>query len=83
MAKQFDMFMLILGIVGLIMLFRPEAGADAITLMLAVYFLISGTLTIGFALSARVDNLWIYLGEGLVNAVLGLILLRGWPVSGT
>lgn len=72
----------VLGIVGLIMLLRPSAGAEAITLMIAVYFLISGALTIGFAFSAHVDNLWIYLGEGLINAVLGLILLIGWPVSG-
>jgi uncharacterized membrane protein HdeD (DUF308 family) len=72
----------VLGIVGLIMLMRPNAGAEAITLMLAVYFLISGMITIGFALSGNVDNLWIYLSEGLINAVLGLILLLGWPVSG-
>ena len=71
-----------LGVVGLIMLLRPDAGAEAITLMIAVYFLISGALTIGFAFSAHVDNLWMYLGEGLINGVLGLILLVGWPVSG-
>lgn len=66
-----------LGAVGAIVLFKPNAGADAITLMPAVYFLVSGFLTIGFALSAHVDNLAIYLGEGAINVVLGLICLSG------
>lgn len=72
----------VLCVVGLIMLFRPGAGAEAITLMLSAYFLASGLLTIGFAFSARVDNLWLYFSEGLINTILGLILLVGWPVSG-
>lgn len=70
------------GIVGLIMLARPDAGAEAITLVIAAYFLVSGALSIGFAFSAHVDNLWIYVGEGLISATLGLILFIGWPVSG-
>jgi uncharacterized membrane protein HdeD (DUF308 family) len=51
----------VLGVAGLIMLTRPTVGAEAITLVIALYFLVSGIMTIGFALSARVDNLWIYL----------------------
>ncbi len=72
----------LLGVVGSIMLTRPTVGAEAITLMVAVYFLVSAIATIGFALSARVDNIWIYLGEGLINGALGLLLLFGWPLSG-
>lgn len=72
----------LLGVVGAIMLSRPAVGAEAITLVVAVYFLISGLLTIGFALSARVDNLWIYVAEGLINGGLGLLLLIGWPITG-
>ena len=72
----------VLGAAGLIMLTRPTVGAEAITLVIALYFLVSGIMTIGFALSARVDNLWIYLGEGAINTVLGLILLVGWPFTG-
>lgn len=72
----------LLGVVGSIMLLRPTIGAEAITFVVAVYFLISGLFTIGFALSARVDNLWIYLAEGLINGGLGLLLLVGWPITG-
>jgi uncharacterized membrane protein HdeD (DUF308 family) len=72
----------VLGVAGLIMLLRPSVGAEAITLLVALYFLISGIMIVGFAVSARVDNLWIYLGEGVINAILGLVLLAGWPVSG-
>ncbi len=71
-----------LGIAGLIMLLRPQVGAEAITLVIGFYFLITGILIIGFALSAHVDNLWIYLGEGAINLLIGVILLAGWPFSG-
>lgn len=72
----------LLGLVGAIMLFKPTVGAEAITLMLAVYFLVSGISTIAFAFSAHVDNVSVYLTEGLINAGLGLLLLLGWPLSG-
>jgi uncharacterized membrane protein HdeD (DUF308 family) len=72
----------LLGVAGLIMLLRPAVGAEAITLMLAAYFLLSGVLTIGFAASAHVDRLWIYVVEGLINAGLGVLLLAGWPFTG-
>lgn len=71
-----------LGVVGLIMVFEPDVGAEAITLIIAFYFLISGILTIGFAFSAHIDNLWIYVSGGLMNLILGLILVIGWPISG-
>jgi len=72
----------LLGVVGLIMLLKPAVGAEAITLMVAMYFLVSGVFTIGFGLTVHIDNLWVYLSEGLINAGLGLLLLVGWPVSG-
>lgn len=73
---------MLIGLVGLIMLLRPAAGAEAITLMAAVYFLISGVLTIWFAHAGHVDNLWIYVVEGLINLGLGALLLAGWPLTG-
>lgn len=72
----------IVGIVGLILLLRPMASAEAITLVLAFYFIVGGLVTIGFALFGRVDNLWMYLSEGLISLFLGALLLLGWPISG-
>ena len=69
-------------IVGLIMLTRPVVSAGALTMMLAVYFAANGMLTIGFALSAHVDNAWLYVMEGIVSLALGVLLWAGWPFSG-
>ena len=39
----------LVAIVGVMLLTRPLAGAQAITLVLAFYFFVSGLATIGFA----------------------------------
>lgn len=72
----------LIGLVGLIMLLRPAVGAEAITLMVSVYFLFSGVATMWFAFAGHVENLWIYIGEGLINLGLGALLLAGWPFTG-
>ncbi|WP_036279282.1 HdeD family acid-resistance protein [Methylocystis sp. ATCC 49242] len=72
----------LVGIVGVMLLTRPLVGAQAITLLLAFYFLVSGLTTIGFAISAHVDGLWIYLAQGAVSLFLGALLLVGWPFTG-
>jgi uncharacterized membrane protein HdeD (DUF308 family) len=72
----------LVGIVGVMLLTRPLAGAQAITLVLAFYFLVSGLSTIGFAFSSHLDGLWIYLLQGAVSLLLAALLLVGWPFTG-
>lgn len=72
----------LMAVVGVIMLTRPAISAEAITLMIAFYFVIGGVLIIGFAFFSHLDGLWLYLSEGLVSVFLGLLLLIGWPFSG-
>jgi uncharacterized membrane protein HdeD (DUF308 family) len=69
-------------IVGLVMLTRPTVSAEAMTLLLAFYFISGGILEIGFAISARVDNHLLYVMEGVIGLALGVLLWAGWPVSG-
>jgi uncharacterized membrane protein HdeD (DUF308 family) len=69
-------------VVGLMLLTRPSIGAIALTMLLAVYFTASGMLAIGFALSAHIDNLWLYIFEGIVSIVIGILLWTGRPFSG-
>jgi len=69
-------------IVGLMLLTRPLDSAVTITLLLAFFFMASGLLTIGIALSAHLENMWIYVLEGGVSFVLGLLLWMGWPFTG-
>jgi len=71
-----------LAIAGLILITRPAISAEAITLMMGFYLVASGLLETGFALSAHVEGEWIYVVQGLVSAILGGLLLAGWPFSG-
>ena len=77
------MWAALLAIVGLILLLRPTASAGAVTLVFAFYLIASGLLTIGFVFLFRVEDGWIYTMEGLGSAVLGVLLLVGWPFTGT
>jgi uncharacterized membrane protein HdeD (DUF308 family) len=69
-------------IVGLLLLTRPATGAVAITMLLTIFFIASGLLTIGFAFSAHLDNLWLHVFDGLVSLTIGILLWIGWPASG-
>jgi uncharacterized membrane protein HdeD (DUF308 family) len=72
----------LLAIVGIILLTRPAISAEAITLLLAFYFIAEGVLIIGFALTSNIEGLWMYLLQGGVALVLGALLLVGWPFTG-
>jgi uncharacterized membrane protein HdeD (DUF308 family) len=71
-----------LAIVGLILVTRPAISAEAITLMISLYLIATGLLGIGFAFSAHVEQLWVYVFQGLMSVFLGVLLLVGWPLTG-
>jgi uncharacterized membrane protein HdeD (DUF308 family) len=72
----------LLGIVGFVFATRPGTSAEAITLVLAVYFLVTGVLGIGFALFSHMKAEWLSVFDGAVSIALGALLLSGWPVTG-
>jgi len=72
----------LVGIVGFILLSRPLQSAEALTLLIAFYFIVGGLATMGFAFSSHVDGLWIHLTQGGMSLLLGVILLAGWPITG-
>lgn len=72
----------LVGIVGFILLSRPLQSAEALTLLIAFYFIVGGLATMGFAFSSHVDGLWIHLTQGGMSLLLGAILLAGWPITG-
>ncbi len=72
----------LVGVVGVILLTRPMLSAEAITLVICFYFLISGLSTIGFAFTSHLEGMWVYLLQGGVSLFLGLLLLVGWPFTG-
>ncbi len=73
---------ILFGVTGVLILTRPVLGAEVITMLMAVFFLISG-------LFQFVGSLWVALpgwgwqaADGIIAFVLGLLVLAQWPVSG-
>ena len=72
----------ILFTIGCIMVFNPTAAIAALGLLLAVYFLMSGFASVGFALEIRPLGGWGWMmANGVVSFLLAAILLFGWPFS--
>jgi uncharacterized membrane protein HdeD (DUF308 family) len=70
--------------VGAVLIARPVSGAASLTLVLIAFFLIEGIASIMFALDHRkeLSGTWGWmLASGIVDLVLGAIILAGFPVS--
>jgi len=73
----------VLGIVvGGLMVARPLAGAESITLLLAAFFVVGGVFRIMAALAVRFPSWGWTLMSGVVTLLLGIIIWRQWPISG-
>lgn len=69
---------------GLLMIFRPGIGLATLTLFLAAYFLVDGIFEIIASFKMKPESGWGWmLFNGIVAAVLGFLLWRQWPVSGS
>jgi uncharacterized membrane protein HdeD (DUF308 family) len=71
-------------IVGLAMMFRPNLGLATLTLMLAAAFFTNGVLAVIMAFRMKPEKGWGWmLFNGIVGVVVGIFLLADWPLSGT
>ena len=71
-------------VAGLLMIFRPGIGLATLTLFLAAYFLVDGIFEIIASFKMKPESGWGWmLFNGIVAAVLGFLLWRQWPVSGS
>jgi len=69
---------------GLVMLFRPGVGLASLTLLLAIYFLVDGVCEIIAAFKIKPDQGWGWvLFNGIIALLLGIMIWRQWPASGT
>lgn len=69
-------------VVGYIILEKPAEGAATLTLVIAVFLLVSGVIRIVVALSERMTGWGWVLLNGAVSTLLGIMILRGWPITG-
>ena len=77
-----DLFVFILDfIVGLILLSNPAAGALTLTLVLAVFFLVGGLMRVFGAMSSQAPHRAWAIVDGVISALLGILLWAHWPSS--
>jgi len=68
-------------VVGFMVLGNPEAGAVALTLLIALFFLIAGAFRIIVALTMRFPEWHWLLLNGAITLLLGLLIWKQWPSS--
>ncbi|MFI5668379.1 HdeD family acid-resistance protein [Streptomyces sp. NPDC051704] len=66
---------------GFVILRRPEASAEALTMFAALFFLIGGVFRLAGGLVVRGTNLWVNLVQGAFGILLGFLVLANWPSS--
>ena len=68
---------------GVYMMIRPGVGLAALTLLLAIYFLVDGISEIIAAFRIKPDQGWGWvLFNGIIAVLLGFMIWRQWPASG-
>lgn len=68
-------------VVGFILWDEPAAGALAVTLVLAVYFMFSGIFRLIYSLWMQFPHYGWAAFSGLITFVLGILLWAQWPTS--
>lgn len=69
-------------VVGAYLLFHPLLGAAALTLMLAVFFVVEGAMDlVAYFRIRKVPGAGWILFDGIVTLILGLLVWRHWPSS--
>ena len=71
-------------VVGLVLMFHPLAGVQALTLFLAAFLAVEGIVRIAMALRLRPAQGWGWLlVGGIVTVILALLIWSQWPASAT
>lgn len=68
--------------VGLLLMLYPGSGAQALTLVVSFYFIVGGLFKTFGSAALRFPSWGWSVASGLVSALLGVMLLMQWPVSG-
>lgn len=66
---------------GFVILRRPEASAEALTMFAALLFLTGGVFRLAGSLVVRGANFGLSLVQGAFGILLGVLILAGWPGS--
>jgi uncharacterized membrane protein HdeD (DUF308 family) len=70
------------GVIGFMLLTKPVTSAEAITMVMALFFIVLGVYQIIAPLVVHLQGWGWWVLEGIVSAVLGILILAQWPASG-
>jgi len=73
---------ILFGVVGLLMVVRPVISAEALTFLMSVFFLLGGLYQLIAAVWSHLPGWGWQAVNGIVSAVMGVLILAQWPVSG-
>jgi len=73
---------ILFGVAGVMMLARPVISAEALTLMMSMFFLIAGVYQLIVSLWAHLPGWGWQVLNGVVTSILGVLVLAQWPASG-
>src|SRR6266568_5104033 len=70
------------GVVGVLMIWRPVASAEVLTLLMGAFFLVAGLFQLITPFVVSLPDWGWHALYGLITLVLGILVLAQWPVSG-
>jgi len=73
---------ILFGVVGVIIITRPLISAEVLTVFIATFFLIGGLFQFISALAVSTPGWGWHVADGIITALLGVLVLAQWPVSG-
>jgi uncharacterized membrane protein HdeD (DUF308 family) len=76
------MIAILFGVVGLLMVVRPVISAEALTFLMSLFFLLGGLYQLVTALWSHLPGWGWQALNGIIAAVMGVLILAPWPVSG-
>ena len=72
---------IIRGVTGYLLIRHPDAGAEGVTMVLAVMFIVGGLFRIGGASAIQFPRWGWTVFAGVVSTILGISLLISWPTA--
>jgi len=73
---------IVCGVIGVLMLTKPVISAEALTMLMAMFFLVVGVYQLIVAMWTHLPGWGWQALSGVVTATLGVLVAAGWPASG-
>ena len=73
---------ILFGFVGILLVTRPVISAEALTMIMAMFFMIGGLFQLIASFAIALPGWGWQAADGIVSIVLGALVLAQWPASG-